>query len=48
MGQKESAEETIKSIRRHTRRQYSAEEKIRIVIAAIAISSIAYQVFFSE
>ena len=35
MGKKESAEETIKTIRRHTRRQYSAEEKIRIVIAGM-------------
>jgi transposase len=35
MGQKESAEETIKNIRRHTYRQYSAEEKIRIVIAGM-------------
>jgi transposase len=30
-----SAEETIKSIRRKTRRQYSAEEKIRIVIEGL-------------
>lgn len=35
MGKKESAEETIKTIRRHTRRQYSAEAKIRIVIAGM-------------
>ena len=35
MGKKASAEETIKTIRRHTRRQYSAEEKIRIVIGGM-------------
>jgi transposase len=35
VGKKESAEETIKSIRLHTRRQYTAEEKIRIVIAGM-------------
>ncbi len=30
-----SAEETIKAIRRKTRRQYSAEEKIRIVMEGL-------------
>ena len=30
-----SAEETIKTIRRKTRRQYSAEEKIRIVLEVL-------------
>lgn len=30
--QKEPAEKVIKDIRRTTRRQYSAEEKIRIVL----------------
>ena len=30
-----SAEETIKTIRRKTRRQYSAEEKIRIVMEGL-------------
>jgi transposase len=32
MGKKGSAEETIRTIRRKTRRQHSAEEKIRIVL----------------
>ena len=32
MGKKASAEETIRTIRRKTRRQHSAEEKIRIVL----------------
>ena len=31
----ESAEKTIRDIRRATRRQYSAEEKIRIVLAGL-------------
>src|SRR5467141_4965764 len=31
----ESAEKTVRDIRRATRRQYSAEEKIRIVIAGL-------------
>ena len=35
MGQKASAEETIKTIRRQTRRQHSAEEKIRIVLEGL-------------
>lgn len=35
MGKKESAEETIKNIRRQTRRQYSAEEKIRMVLEGL-------------
>ena len=35
MGKKASAEETIKTIRRKTRRQYSAEEKIRIVLEGL-------------
>lgn len=35
MGQKASAEETIKTIRRQTRRQYNAEEKIRIVLKGL-------------
>ena len=39
MGQKsmhsrDSAEQTVRAIRRKTRKQYSAEEKIRIVVAA--------------
>ena len=32
MGKKASAEETIRTIRRKTKRRYSAEEKIRIVL----------------
>jgi transposase len=35
MGQKASAEETIKTIRRQTRRQHTAEEKIRIVLEGL-------------
>ena len=35
MGQKASAEETIKTIRRPTRRQHTAEEKIRIVLEGL-------------
>ena len=35
MGKKVSAEETIKDIRRQTRRQYNAEEKIRIVLEGL-------------
>ena len=31
----ESAEETVRNIRRATRRQYSAEEKIRIVLEGL-------------
>ena len=33
--QKDSAEKAIRDIRRATRRQYSAEEKIRIVLAGL-------------
>ena len=35
MGKKASAEETIRTIRRKTRRQFSAEEKIRIVLEGL-------------
>jgi transposase len=35
MGEKASAEKTVETIRRNTRRQYSAEEKIRIVIEGL-------------
>ena len=35
MPRKGSAEETIKTIRRKTRRQHSAEEKIRIVMEGL-------------
>jgi transposase len=35
MGKKASAEETVKTIRRKTRRQYDAEEKIRIVLEGL-------------
>ena len=31
----EAAEKTVRDIRRATRRQYSAEEKVRIVIAGL-------------
>jgi len=33
--QKQSAESKIKEIRRHTRKKYSSEEKIRIVIEGL-------------
>jgi len=35
VAKKQSAESKVKEIRRHTRKQYSAEEKIRIVIEGI-------------
>ena len=35
MTTKRSAEKTIRDIRRHTRKKYSAEEKIRIVLEGI-------------
>ena len=35
MTTKQSAEKTIRDIRRHTRKKYSAEEKIRIVLEGI-------------
>ena len=35
MGKKASAEETVRTIRRKTRRQYNAEEKIRIVLEGL-------------
>jgi transposase len=35
MGKKDSAEGTIRDIRRRTKRKYSAEEKIRIVIEGL-------------
>ena len=35
MGQKASAEATIKTIRRKTKRKYNAEEKIRIVLEGL-------------
>jgi len=35
MGSKEGAEATVRDIRRRTRKQYSAEEKIRIVLAGL-------------
>ena len=34
-GLKEGAEATVRDIRRRTRKQYSAEEKIRIVLAGL-------------
>ena len=36
---KQSAESKVKEIRRHTRKKYSAEEKIRIVIDIITFNS---------
>ena len=33
--QKDSAEKTVREIRRATRRRYSAEEKIRIVLEGL-------------
>jgi transposase len=35
MGGKDEAEKAVRDIRRKTRRQYSAEEKIRIVLAGL-------------
>jgi transposase len=35
MGEKASTAKTVETIRRNTRRQYSAEEKIRIVIEGL-------------
>jgi transposase len=35
MGKRVSAEETVKTIRRKTRRQHNAEEKIRIVLEGL-------------
>ena len=35
MTRKGSAEKTVRDIRRHTRKQYSAEEKIRIVLEGL-------------
>jgi len=35
MGKKASAEETVRTIRRKTKRQYNAEEKIRIVLEGL-------------
>ncbi len=35
MAKKESAEKTVREIRRKTRRRFSAEEKIRIVIEGL-------------
>jgi len=35
MGKKASAEATVRTIRRKTRRQYNAEEKIRIVLEGL-------------
>ena len=35
MSKKRSAEKTVRDIRRATRRKYSAEEKIRIVIEGL-------------
>ena len=35
MGAKEPAEQVVRNIRRRTRKQYSAEEKIRIVLSGL-------------
>ena len=35
MHSRDSAEQTVRAIRRKTRKQYSAEEKIRIVVAGL-------------
>ena len=35
MDTRDSAEKTVRDIRRKTRKQYSAEEKIRIVLAGV-------------
>lgn len=35
MSSKDSAEQAVRDIRRRTRKQYSAEEKIRIVLAGL-------------
>ena len=47
MGKKVSAEETIQTIRRQTRRQHSAKEKIHIVLEGLrgqeAIAELCHQ-----
>ena len=35
MSSRDSAEQTVRDIRRKTRKQYSAEEKIRIVLSGV-------------
>ena len=35
MAKKESVEKTVRNIRRHTRKKYSAEDKIRIVLEGL-------------
>ena len=35
MSSRDSAEQTVRDIRRKTRKQYSAEEKIRIVLSGL-------------
>ena len=35
MSSRDSAEQTVRAIRRKTRKQYSAEEKVRIVLSGL-------------
>ena len=46
--QKDSAEKAIRDIRRATRRQYSAEEKIRIVLEGLRGESSIAELFRKE
>ena len=39
MSSRASAEQTVRDIRRKTRKQYSAEEKIRIVLSGLRVVS---------
>ncbi len=41
MAKKESAESTVRNIRRNTRKKYGAEEKIRIVLEGLKGESLA-------
>ncbi len=48
MGKNDSAERTVRDIRRKTRKQYSAEEKIRIVVSSLrGEESIAEGLYYS-
>ena len=43
MSSRDSAEQTVRDIRRKTRKQYSAEEKIRIVLSPSLPTSLRHQ-----
>jgi transposase len=47
-GLKEGAEATARDIRRRTRRQYSAEEKIRIVLAGLTCRGCGDQIDLTQ